>query len=119
MGKEVGNSMKFAIAEKLHEKHLEDAVLQVSQDSLWRKRLFDGQYNERFLITFRELEELPYSLWTTFSQYGLEYFVSKVHSCPEKFEDGAVIFKFEAKEFSHLIRYSVNNHNTIIEENLD
>ena len=101
--------MKFAIAEKLHEKYLADVVLEVSRDSLWQQRLFEGKYNERFLITFRDLEELPCPLWTTFSQYGLEFFVSKVHSCPEEFDEGLIIFKFEAKGFSHLVRYSGNS----------
>lgn len=107
--------MKFALADKFHEKYLEDVVIEVSQDSLWRKRLFEGQYNERFLITFRELEELPCSLWTIFSQYGLEFFVSKVNSCPEEFDEEPVIFKFEAKGFSHIVRYSGNNQNKMTE----
>jgi hypothetical protein len=101
--------MKFAIAEKFHEKYLEDVVKEISQDSLWRKRLFEGQYNEPFLITFKELEELPCKLWNAFSQYGLEYFVTKIHSCPEKFDEGLIIFKFEAKGFLHVVRYSGNN----------
>jgi len=105
--------MKFAIAEKLYEKYLEDVVIEVSQDSLWRKRLFEGQYNERFLVTFKELEEVPCSLWTTFSQYGLEFFVSKVDSCPEQFAEGLIIFKFEAKEFSHLVSYSGNRRDEL------
>jgi len=106
--------MKFAIAEKIYEKYLEDVVIEVSQDSLWRKRLFEGQYNERFLITFKELEELPCRLWASFSQYGLEFFVSKVHSCPEEFHEGVINFKFEAKGFSHLVRYSGNRFKPIM-----
>ena len=120
MSKKVGHdNMKFALADKLHEKYLEDVVIEVSQDSLWRKRLFEGEYNERLLITFKELEELPCPLWTTFSRYGLEYFVSKVHSCPEEFDEGVVIFKFEAKEFSHLLMYSGNKQSEITEQNFD
>jgi hypothetical protein len=107
--------MKFAIADKLHEKYLEDVTREVSQDPFWRKRLFEGECNDRFLITYKELEELPGPLWTIFSQYGLEFFVSKVHSCPEEFDEGLVIFKFEAKEFSHLVSYSGNKQNEITE----
>lgn len=99
--------MKFAIAEKLHEKYLETVMLTVSQDSLWKKKLFEEEYNEQFLITFKDLEELPYSLWSNFSQYGLEFFVSKVSSdsCPEEISPGTIIFRFEAKGFPHLVRY--------------
>jgi hypothetical protein len=105
--------MKFAIADKLHEKYLEAVTREVSQDSLWRKRLFEGDYNERSLITYKELEELPCPLWTIFSQYGLEFFVSKVYSCPEEFDEGVIIFKFEAKEFSHIVSYSGNKQKEI------
>lgn len=99
--------MKFAIAEKLHEKYLEDVVKTVSQDEFWRERLFEGEYNDQFLITFKELEELPYSLWSKFSQCGLEFFVSKIDadSCPEKISEGLIILKFVAKEFPHVVRY--------------
>lgn len=101
--------MKFAMAEQLHEKYLADVVTEISQDSFWKKKIFWGRYEERFLITGRELEELPCLLWTSFSQYSLEFFVSKVHSCPETFEEGLVIFKFEAKEFPHIVSYSGNS----------
>lgn len=100
--------MKFAIAEKFCEKYLEDVMREISQDDLWRERLFEGQYNKRFLLTFKELEEVPCRLWSAFSQYGLEFFVSKVHSCPEEFDEGLIIFKFEAKEFPHVVGYSGN-----------
>ncbi|WP_378954105.1 hypothetical protein [Pelosinus sp. sgz500959] len=105
--------MQFAIAEKSHEKYLEDTVEEISQDSLWRKRLFEGAYDEPFLITYKELDELPCSLWTVFSQYGLEYFVSKVDSEREKFNKGQIIFKFEAKGFPQLVQYSCNNKNVL------
>ncbi|HWR43715.1 hypothetical protein [Sporomusa sp.] len=95
--------MKFAIAEKLHEKYLEEVVTAISQDGLWRKKLFEGHYDERFLITFKELEELPCQLWTTFCQYGLEFFVSKIYSCPEGLDEGLIIFEFKAKGFPHLV----------------
>lgn len=101
--------MKFAMAEKLCEKYLEDVVREVSQDDLWRKRLAQGPYDEQFLITYKDLEELPCSLWTAFSQYGLEFFVSKVHSCPEEAREGLIIFKFEAKDFPHVVKYSVDS----------
>lgn len=100
--------MKFIIAEKLHEKYLEDVVIKVSQDSMWRKRLLEGRHNKRFLMTYKKLDELPIGLWTTFSQYGLEFSVSKVDSCPEEIDEGLVIFKFEAKQFPHVVKYSAD-----------
>ncbi len=103
--------MQFAIAEKFHEKYLETVTMEISQDALWRERLFKGQYYEPFLATYKELEELPCQLWTVFSQYGLEFLVSKVQSCPETFDKESIIFKFQAKGFSNLVRYSGNHRN--------
>lgn len=105
--------MKFAIAEQSHEKYLEDTVREVSEDSLWRKRLFEGPYDKPLLITYKELEELPCSLWADFSKYGLEFFVSKVDSGREKSNKGEIIFKFEAKGFSNLVQYSCNHKNIL------
>lgn len=105
--------MKFAIAEKYHEKYLADVVNEISKDSMWKKKIFWGRYEEQFLITFKNLEELPCNLWNDFSKYGLEFLVSKVHSCPEQFADDLVIFKFEAKEFPNLIGYSGNSQRDI------
>lgn len=111
--------MKFALADKYHEKYLGEVVKEVSQDSMWRKRLLEGRYNEQFLLTCKELEALPLHLWTIFSQYGLEFFVSKVHTRPEEFDDRLVIFKFQAKEYPHLVRYSRNDPRISMEEKLD
>ena len=96
--------MKFAIAEKLHEKYLEDVVTEISQNSLWRKKLLTGQFNDQFLITYKELEELPCHLWSPFSQYGLEFFVAKIYSCPERADGGGVLLEFKAKGFPHVVR---------------
>ena len=105
--------MKFAMAEKFCEKYLEDVVREISQDNLWRKKIFEGQYNDQLLITYKELEELPCLLWTVFSKYGLEFFVSKVQSGPEEAEEGQIIFKFEAKGFPHIIKYVSTSENEI------
>jgi len=101
------------MAEKFHEKYLEEVMKEISQDDLWRQRLFEGKYNEKFLLTYKELEELPCQLWTKFSKYGLEFFVSKVYSCPEKFAEGLILFKFEAMDFSHIVSYSGNSQNKL------
>ena len=100
--------MQFAMAEKFHEKYLEDVMKEISQDDLWRQRLFEGKYNEEFLLTYKKLEELPCNLWANFSKYGLEFSVSKVDSCPEKVSEGLIMFKFQAMQFKHIVSYSSN-----------
>ena len=98
--------MKFAIAEKFHEEYLEEVVKEIIQDSLWRERLVAGEYGDKILLTYKELEDLPCKLWTIFSKYGLEYFVSKVKACSEEFSLGTLIIRFEAKEFKNVVSYS-------------
>lgn len=100
--------MKFAIAEKSHEKYLAEVITAITQDSFWRTKLVQGQYNKQFLVTYKELEDLPCSLWTVFSKYGLEFFVSKVEAIAENVTPGQLIFKFQAKEFSDVVGYSRN-----------
>jgi len=98
--------MKFAFIENVHKKYIDDVVSEISQDELWRERLFAAAYQEQFLITYKELEQLPCRLWEDFSKYGLEFLVSKVENCSEGLNKGSIILKFEAKEFAHLIKYS-------------
>lgn len=98
--------MKFAITEKFHEKYIEEVATEVSQDSQWQEKLLADNYDELFLLSYKELEELPCNLWTIFSKYGLEFFVSKVESCPQEFAPDTSIFKFEAKEFKNIVAYS-------------
>ncbi len=98
--------MKFALIENVHKKYIDDVVNEISQDELWRERLFAAAYQEKFLITYKELEELPCRLWNDFSKYGLEFLVSKVENCSEGLDKESVILKFEAKEVPDLIKYS-------------
>ena len=98
--------MKFAITEKFHEKYIEEVATEISQDSQWREKLVAGQYDELLLLTYKELEELPCNVWTIFSKYGLEFFVSKVASSAAEADTGELILKFEAKEFKNIVCYS-------------
>lgn len=94
---------------ELHRLYLEDTTIEISQDSFWRKKIFEGCYDEKFLITYKVISEIPQYLKNPLEQHKLEYFVSKVRDCPEKFDNDLIIFKFEAKEFSDLVMYSGNN----------
>lgn len=105
--------IEINIIHDLHEKYLEDVAFEISQDSKWRKKLFDGNYDEKLLITYQEISEIPRYLREVFEQYNLEYYVSKTLNCPEGFDNDLVIFKFEAKEFLDLVRYSGNNEKVI------
>lgn len=101
--------MKNRLRKKNHKKYLDDVALEISQASIWRKRLFQSQYNEFFLVTYERISEVPIYLRAAFSRYKLKYKISKVKSSPEYFDEGLIIFKIEAADYEKLVRYSGNN----------
>lgn len=105
--------MNKRLKKKFHKKYLEDVALEISQSSIWRERLFENQYNKRFLITYENTNEVPDYLKLAFLNYKLRYYISKADSCSEKFDKELVIFKIEAVDFRSLIRYSGNNYDVI------
>jgi len=38
----------------------------------------------------------------------LHFYITKVLECPEEFDEGLIIFKFESLEFPEIVRYSGN-----------
>jgi hypothetical protein len=70
--------------QEIHEKYLDDVALEISQDCMWRKKLFGGQYNEKFLITYKMLSDVPKYLKNAFELHELEYYVSKIFFLPGK-----------------------------------
>jgi hypothetical protein len=83
-------------------------MIDFSQSSYWRIKLFRAQYGEQFLISNEYPETIPEPLQEAFRKHDLRYYVSKVADCPDKFLEGSVIFKFEASAHPALVRYSGN-----------
>ena len=91
-----------------HENYIFDIVADVSQSEYWRSLLFSGGYNELHLISANTMGDIPDYNKKALADDNLQFYVSKVLECPEEFDEGAVIFKFEPVEFPEIERYSGN-----------
>jgi hypothetical protein len=92
-----------------HKEHIDDVCLEISQTSHWRALLFSSAYDEKILIDLSSVMQIPEYIRESFRQYDLKYYVSKIRNCPEAFDPGLEVFKFEASEYPDIIRYSGNN----------
>jgi len=88
--------------------HIDDVMIDFSQSSYWRIKLFQAPYDKKFLISNEYPEVIPAPLREAFRKHDLRYYVSKVATCPDEFLEGSVIFKFEASSNPDLVRYSGN-----------
>ena len=108
---------KPRLLKKLHRYWLALAVIDLSQDSTWRERVFNSKYNEEFPIDSENCEGLWQPAIEALSKYGLEYRVSKVPDNqvfePWLAEGGLVVFEFKAKEFPTIKMQTGNNPDVI------
>ncbi|MBC2737473.1 MAG: hypothetical protein HF981_24140 [Desulfobacteraceae bacterium] len=108
--------MKKRISKKKHKFWLELDVVDLSQNSYWRKKLFDAEENEPFDIDKNNIDHLPNNLIKEILEYDLKYQVAKVPSDETESwlsEGGLVIFKFWVKDFPSVKIYSGNNPDII------
>ena len=104
--------MNKRLSKKLHKKWLELDVIDLSQDSFWRKKLFEADMNEIFDIDKNNLEHLPQSLAKAILKYNLKFKVAKVDGSETDAwlsENGCIVFKFWVVEFPKLKMFSGNN----------
>ena len=93
---------------KLYKKYIEDITLEISQSNYWRELLFNNDYNKKFLISSESQHEIPNYIKPLIFNFKLQFYVSKVLEYPEEFDEGSIIFMFEALEFPSVVRYSGN-----------
>jgi len=93
---------------ELHEFYIFEVVADISQSNYWRQVLLVGDYEQKFMIGENSKYSIPTCLEDVIRKNNLQYYVSKVLKCPEEFDEGAVIFKFEAVEFPEIVRFSGN-----------
>lgn len=113
INKKEGRILNRRLRKKNHKKYLEDVTLEVSISKIWRNRLFESDYEEGYLLSIENKNDIPKYLTKIFNMYKLKYVISKVKSCHEYFDEGLVIFKVNSKEFPNLVRYSGNNYSRI------
>jgi len=94
---------------RLYSEYIYDIVIEVSQSNYWRRLLFSSDYDQKFLINSDSEFHSPKFIRPVLLEHNLRFYVSKVSECPEEFDEGLVIFKFEPLEFPEIIHYSGNN----------
>lgn len=87
---------------------IEDVALDISQADYWRIKLFNSEYDQRILISEQDIENIPNYIKHLFTEEKLMFLVSKVKECPDKFDEGSIIFKFESLPFASITRFSGN-----------
>ncbi len=108
--------MKKRLNKKMHKIWLEWGVIDASQDSYWRKKLFESDEYESFPIDKDHLEGILPEVAKAIKKYNLQYLAAKVPACetePWLSEGGLIIFKFWAKHYPSVKMFSGNNPDVI------
>ena len=93
---------------EIYLENIENVALDISQTPYWRKKLFENEYNQRILISEKDKEYIPKYIEFIFTELKLMFLVSKVKHCPDTFDKGSIIFKFEALPFPAIVRFTGN-----------
>lgn len=94
--------------ENLYRVCIMDIGYEVSISDYWRKLLFSADYDEKFLIDGKHTKGIIAYEMIEVMKFNLRFYVSKILECPEAFDDGLTIFKFESTEFPDIVFYSGN-----------
>ena len=96
---------------QIYKNNISDTAMEISISSEWRKKIFQLKKGEILTISYRRPGELPIYVRDEIVRHRLTYCVEIPFSYPEKFDEGLVVFKFWAKEYPDIVRYSGNNPN--------
>ncbi len=94
---------------KLYKDLIEDIALEISLDEYWRKKIMKQLINTKIEITYRNLSEIPEYIKKDMMRYKLEFWVMRVSSCKEHFDENLIIFKFQSKDYASIVRFTGNN----------
>lgn len=100
--------MENKLLRKKYIENIEDVAFDISQSEYWRTKIFNCEYNQRILISKKDVEKIPDYIKHIFTEEKLMFLVSKVKECPEPFDEGSIIFKFESLPFTSITRFTGN-----------
>jgi hypothetical protein len=104
---------KRRIDRKLHRWFLELGVIDASQDSGWRRRLFAAPLHQPFPIDAGHTDGLPAAATRGVRRYGLSYTVCRVAQAQTPFAEpdweGCVFFRFQASRYPDIVNFTANN----------
>lgn len=94
---------------RLYKRYISDVAVDISCDDEFRKKLAAAPYGTRFEVSAKTAPQCEY-LREAFEK-GLVYYVTKVHAdqARVKFDEGLVVFKFTASEYTDVVKYTGNN----------
>lgn len=92
---------------KIYKKYMDDIVWEISCNRSIRALLFSMPYNIPIEISMKSQMYFNEFINKILSKH-LVFWVEKVYTCPEEFEEGLIIFKFSSK-YRDIARYSGNN----------
>lgn len=102
---------------KLHKWFLGLGVIDASQDSGWRRRLFAAPIHELFVIDNRHTDGIPRFVARGVRRYGLSYTVCRVAQSETMFTEpdwqGYMFFRFQARQFPDIHAFSANNPDVV------
>jgi hypothetical protein len=104
---------------KQYRQLIEDVALEISQSYPWRNIIFNSEYKQKFLIDSNTEIKIFKHIKKEIVENDFQFYVSKVKDCPEEFDPGCIIFRFESKEFPKIVRYSgnyINSHDIRMNE---
>lgn len=107
---------KRRLDKKLHKLWLHMGVVDASQISYWRKKLFEAEEYSSFPIDSENCNGLWVETVVAIKKYKLRYFVAKVPSSEAESwlsEDGLVVFKFWPQQYPEVKTFSGNNPNIV------
>ena len=96
--------------ENLYKVCIFDIGYEVSVADEWRKLLMLADVGVKFLIDGNHMKGIAYEIMEVM-RFKLQFYVSKVVECPEQFDEGLTIFKFESVEFPEIVFYTGNKLN--------
>ncbi len=92
--------------EKIYRQCIEDVAMEISIDKIFRDRLLNASYGEQLEISQRTANHCKHL--NHILSKGLVFVVEKVYECTEMFDSDLTIFKFSAKDFPNITRYTGN-----------
>jgi hypothetical protein len=107
--------MRKRLRKKWHKEVLPDLV-DLSQRSFWRARLFQASLGESYPVDSDHLDGVPARLAGAICARHLRFEIAKVapeETEPWLSEGGLIVFRFRAREFPSVALYSGNNPEVI------
>lgn len=105
------------IDRKLHKRFLDLGVIDASQDSGWRRRLFAAAMYQSFTIDAQHTEGLPDFVARGLRRYELSYTVCRVPESETPFDqegyEGYVFLRFQASRHPEIVNYAACNPDVV------